>query len=278
MELFEVIDPRCCSVTLKSRDKQGLLRELARLALQSPRLEGITEDELVAHLAAREADGSTAYGDGVAIPHARIEGLSDFIVVIGVAPRGVSFDALDGKKVRIFTTILGPAERPQEYLKLLASISRLLVNSRLRRELLRARSPESVREACVRWSRAGVPSGSGGDASQGESLLTVVLYEQGFLYPLLEFFVESGIEGATILDSHGMNEYISQVPLYAEMIQFMSSRKSRSKTILALVPESRVDGLLTGIEEITGNLDQVEGAVVYVQDLRRVRGTMKMLE
>ena len=123
-----------------------------------------------------------------------------------------------------------------------------------------------------------MPSGAGGAAPQGESLLTVVLYEQSFLYPLLEFFVESGIEGATILDSHGMNEYISQVPLYAEMIQFMSSRKSRSKTILALVPESRVDSLLTGIEEITGNLDQVEGAVVYVQDLRRVRGTMKMLE
>ncbi len=278
MELFEVIDPLCCSVALKSRDKAGLLRELARLALQSPRLEGISEDELVAHLAAREAGGSTAYGDGVAIPHARIEGLSDFVVVIGVAPRGVSFDALDGKKVRIFTTILGPAERPQEYLKLLASISSLLVNTRLRRELLRARSPESIRETCVRWSRAGMPSGAGGAAPQGESLLTVVLYEQSFLYPLLEFFVESGIEGATILDSHGMNEYISQVPLYAEMIQFMSSRKSRSKTILALVPESRVDSLLTGIEEITGNLDQVEGAVVYVQDLRRVRGTMKMLE
>jgi nitrogen PTS system EIIA component len=181
---------------------------------------------------------------------------------------------MDGKRVRLFVVILGPADQPQPYLKLLASISRLLVNARLRRELLHASSAAAAHETCVRWSRITAPA----VASKASVLLTVVLYEDQLLHPLLEHFVEMGVEGATILDSQGMNEYISQVPLYAEMIQFMSVRKSRSKTILAIIPDTRLDALIKGIEEITGNLDQVEGAVVYAQELCCVRGTMRMLE
>jgi nitrogen PTS system EIIA component len=274
MELFDALEAACCSVALKPRTKQQAIADLADLVACSSRCGDLTPEEIARRLTAREQQGSTAYGGGLAIPHARIEGLSEFIVAVGVCPRGVEFEAMDGKRVRLFVVILGPADQPQPYLKLLASISRLLVNARLRRELLHASSAAAAHETCVRWSRITAPA----VASKASVLLTVVLYEDQLLHPLLEHFVEMGVEGATILDSQGMNEYISQVPLYAEMIQFMSVRKSRSKTILAIIPDTRLDALIKGIEEITGNLDQVEGAVVYAQELCCVRGTMRMLE
>lgn len=274
MELIDVLESQCFGISLQARTQPEVLQHLGELAARSNRVGDLTADQISRALAKREAEGSTAYGGGVAIPHARMEGLNDFIVVVAVVPRGVDFDALDGKRVRTFFMIIGPASRPQDYLKLLAAVSRLLVNTRLRKELLRAASPDAAHETVARWCRTGraVPT-------QGTpALLTVILYEEELLHPILNYFVEAGIEGATIWDSHGMNEYISQVPLYAEMIQFMSSRKSRSQTIQTILGEEMVDEVIRGIEEITGNLDQVEGAVIYVQELRRVRGTMRMLE
>lgn len=274
MELIDVLEPQCFAVSLQTRTQQEVLRELGELAAQSSRISGVTAAQVTDALAKREAEGSTGYGGSIAIPHARMDNINDFVIAVAVAPRGVDFAAVDGKRVRVFFLIIGPADRPQDYLKLLAAVSRLLVNTRLRKELLHAATSEIAYETFARWCRTGKTIVN----RDVQMLLTVVLYEEDLLYPLLNHFVEMGIEGATIYDSHGMNEYISQVPLYAELIQFMSSRKSQSKTLQAIVPEDVVDDVMRGIEEITGNLDQVEGAVVYVQELRRVRGTMKMLE
>ena len=274
MELIDVLEPQCFAVSLQARTQPEVLEQLGDLAVRSRRISGVTAAQVTEALAKREAEGSTAYGGSIAIPHARMEEIDDFVIAVAVAPRGVDFAAVDGKRVRIFFLIIGPADRPQDYLKLLAAVSRLLVNTRLRKELLHAATDETAYETFARWCRTGKTIVN----REAPMLLTVVLYEEDLLYPLLNHFVEMGIEGATICDSHGMNQYISQVPLYAEMIQFMSSRKTHSKTIQAIIPEEIVDEVIRGIEEITGDLDQVEGAVVYVQELRRVRGTMRMLE
>ena len=57
----------------------------------------------------------------------------------------------------------------------------------------------------------------------------------------------------------------------------MQKNKNQSRTILALVPEERVQQIVEGIEEITGDLDKKQGAMVYVVDVPFYKGTMKML-
>jgi PTS system nitrogen regulatory IIA component len=57
----------------------------------------------------------------------------------------------------------------------------------------------------------------------------------------------------------------------------MNESKHHSKTILAMVPEEHVDDLINGIEEITGNLDKKQGAMILVLDIAAYRGSMKML-
>ena len=110
-----------------------------------------------------------------------------------------------------------------------------------------------------------------------QKLLQVILYEEIFFYDLLEFYLEEGIDGASVIDSSGMGQYISNIPLFASFIGFMNENKNRSRTIMAMVPESRVEALVAGIERITGDLEKKQGAMILVLDVAFSKGTMKMM-
>ena len=181
---------------------------------------------------AREDQGTTGFGNGIAIPHTRIEGMSDFLLFVVTSKRGVDFDAIDKKRVYIFFVLLGPEGRVTEHLKILASISHVLASSNVKKEILSARSVTAVYEAFLRNVRfiEGQKRGP-----QPMKALFIILYEQKLLYDILEFFVEEGIEGATIIDSAGMGEYVSNIPLFASFIGFMNADKNRSKTIIAII-------------------------------------------
>ena len=84
-------------------------------------------------------------------------------------------------------------------------------------------------------------------------------------------------EGATILDSAGMGRYISNVPLFADFIGFMRENKHQSKTILTLVPQEHTQELIQRIEEVSGDLDKKQGAMIMVLDVSYLKGSMKMI-
>lgn len=275
MEVFELLTPERCFANLRARTKDDALTEIAgALASAGGAQSALSADEIHDALAAREAQGSTGFGNEIAIPHARVPGMDRFILAIFVSRRGVEFEALDRKKVRLFFIILGPEEAVTEHLKILAFVSRALSHTNLKGELLAAASDATIHESFVRHTR---PADHTEPATRVQKLLIVILYEEDLLYRVLELFIEEGIEGASIMESAGMGQYISNVPLFADFIGFMNPRKDHSKTILALVPEERLDDLLSGIEDVTGDLDRTQGAMVLALDVALVRGTMKMM-
>jgi PTS system nitrogen regulatory IIA component len=103
------------------------------------------------------------------------------------------------------------------------------------------------------------------------------LYEDELLYSVLEIFIEEGIEGATIIESAGMGQYISNVPLFADFIGFMRENKHQSKTLMALVPQEHVQDIINRIEDVTGDLDKKQGAMIMVLDVPYFKGTMRMM-
>lgn len=274
MELFEIMGKDVCVLNMPERTKHAVLRRLAHVAADTAACKDFGPDEIFQKLLAREHQGSTGFGNGVAIPHTRLKGMSEFLLFLATSQRGVEFDAIDKKKVHIFFLLLGPEEKVNEHLKILAAISHVLTNSNVKREILNAHDADAAYEAFVRNSR-----GLAGPAGAEEKMkaLFVVLYEQSFFYDILEFFVQEGIDGATILESSGMGQYVSNIPLFASFIGFMNEDKNRSRTIMTLVPESRMNDLVAGIEEITGNLDKKEGAMVFAVDVCFAKGTMKMM-
>jgi PTS system nitrogen regulatory IIA component len=274
MDLYEILDKQSCRVDVAVKTKAEMLSRLSELAANSAVAGSIPTADIHAALSERESQGSTAFGNEIAIPHARIPGLEKFLLYIVSVPRGVEFEALDRKKVKLFFVILGPPEAVTDHLKILAFVSRALSHTDLKQELLTARSETALYEAFIRNTQAERP-----DEEQARTMKLVIvnLYIEDFLYRILELFIEEGIDGATIIDTAGMGHYISNVPLFADFIGFMNESKHHSKTILAMVPEEHVDDLIDGIEDITGDLDKQQGAVVLVLDVARYRGTMRML-
>ncbi len=274
MDIIQILDKQSCSVNSTAKTKDEMIAQLGVLATRSEQGRNLGADVVSAALSEREAQGSTAFGNEIAIPHARLDAIDDFLMFIVSAPKGVEFDALDRKKVKLFFVILGPPEKVNEHLQILAFVSRALSHTNLKAELLAARSETALYEAFLRNTSF---ERDHDDTPRSMKFMLVNLYIEEYLYRILELFIENGIEGATIVDSAGMSHYISNVPLFADFIGFMNESKHHSKTILALVPEEHVDDLVEGIEEITGDLDKKQGAFILVLDVAFYRGSMKMM-
>lgn len=273
MEILNLIDQKLIEINFHAKTKDDALRKIARIASRSPLLKSQGEEAVAAALRDREAMGSTGFGGGIAMPHARLKGISDFVVFVLISKKGIEFDSLDGKKANIFCVILAPEEMVNEHLKVLAAFSRYLSKPGFKRELLTARDGRVVYETFARHAAAAAPEAK----SSKMKLLILILYFDEYLYPILEYFIEHGIRGATILESGGMGSYISSIPLFASFLGFMRDDKNKSKTILCLIPEESEKNLVDGIESITGDLDKKEGAMIMSLDLSLYKGTMEIM-
>ena len=92
----------------------------------------------------RERLGSTGIGEGIAIPHGKLQGLDEILLSFGRSSEGISFDAMDGKPVHLFFLLMAPENSAGLHLKILAKISRMLKDPALRDNLLRAMGKERI--------------------------------------------------------------------------------------------------------------------------------------
>jgi PTS system nitrogen regulatory IIA component len=136
----ELIEPE-----LTPGDKEETLQRLTRLALKG--LKGECQsgpEQVLAALREREAVTSTGIGNGVAIPHAKIDGLARMSLVLGRSATGIDFQALDDAPVHLVFMVIAPPKAISDYLKLLAAISAFVKNERNRKALLAARTREEI--------------------------------------------------------------------------------------------------------------------------------------
>ena len=136
MKITDILKEDLVIPELKGTTKPEILNELAQ-ALASKNKE-ISLDELNATLAERERLGSTAIGDGIAIPHGKLRGVTKIIGVFGRRVPGVDFDSLDGGLTQLFFVLVAPEDSASLHLKALARVSRLLKDASFREHLLAA--------------------------------------------------------------------------------------------------------------------------------------------
>jgi PTS system nitrogen regulatory IIA component len=118
----------------------GMAAAAAPLAKLSPQL-------ILERLRTREALGSTGFGQGAAIPHARIEGLAGVTVLMARLVQGVDYGALDGEPVDVVVLLLSPEGAGADHLKALARISRVLRDPGALSQIRGARDMDSLRAA-----------------------------------------------------------------------------------------------------------------------------------
>ena len=124
MKLTDILVRDACQVDIRGKTKPEVLRELSEALVAA--VPGLDRAELYAMLVEREKLGSTAMGDGIAIPHARIESLDRVLAVFGLSRGGVDFDSLDGQPTHLFFLLVAPGREGSAHLLLLARLSRLL--------------------------------------------------------------------------------------------------------------------------------------------------------
>ncbi len=143
MKIQDIVSPEAIVDNLKARTKEDVLRELSEvIAKIVPKL---SADALTSILMERESLGSTGIGDGVAIPHGKVNGIERLVAAFGRSRNGVQFQSLDGKPAHLFFLIMAPEYSAGMHLKALARISRLLKDERFRRSLLEAADADELR-------------------------------------------------------------------------------------------------------------------------------------
>jgi PTS system nitrogen regulatory IIA component len=123
---------------LAGTSKTAVLRELAEHLVAQQPAGGIDVNRLVEVLWERERLGSTAIGDGIAIPHGKLPGLTGVIGAFGRHVAGVDFDSLDGSPTHLFFLLVAPEDSVGQHLKALARVSRLLKDRAFRDKLVAA--------------------------------------------------------------------------------------------------------------------------------------------
>ena len=87
---------------------------------------------------------STGIGLGIAIPHAKIPSVRDFVVGFAKVDQGIDFNSLDAKPVHFIVMIAGPDNQQERYLQLLARITLKLKDAGVRRRLAEARTVDDL--------------------------------------------------------------------------------------------------------------------------------------
>jgi len=130
-------------------EKQQMFDQIGLLMEQR---HGLARDFVVRGLARREAAGSTGLGQGVAIPHVRLKGLSQSQTVYLRPRQPMPFDAPDGMPVTDFLVLLVPEPASSEHLEILAEAARLFSNSRFREQLRACADAGEVIRLFDTWS------------------------------------------------------------------------------------------------------------------------------
>lgn len=141
MRLSEFLDFDAIKPALPAGNKRSLLNQLANIA--AGRL-GLPTSEILDTLSEREKLGSTGFGQGVAIPHGKVEGLRQIYGLFVRLAEPVGYKAIDRKPVDLVFLLLSPPDAGAEHLKALAAISRVVRNAPTLEKMRGARSRDAL--------------------------------------------------------------------------------------------------------------------------------------
>lgn len=138
MKLKDILKKSAVRGELSATDKKGVLEEFAALTAEVyPQL---SADQVLKILLEREKLGSTGVGNGVAIPHGKIAGLTSIISIFARSKKGIDFQSHDQKPAVLFFVLLAPENAVGTHLQALARLSRLLKTESVRNRLIEVKN------------------------------------------------------------------------------------------------------------------------------------------
>ena len=137
-----LIDVNLIDLSLNARSKDGVFHELALLLHRNDRISDYSH--FIEDVYEREDMGTTCFGFGIAIPHAKSPYVKIPSVCFGKSEQGISYDSIDGNPVYLVFMIAMPETDSKQHLTTLAWISRNLMHESFRKKLMEAKTSEEV--------------------------------------------------------------------------------------------------------------------------------------
>ena len=142
MKMYEILSTKAIRTKAKAANKKQLLQDIANIASE---FVGIPNMNIAKSLQQREILGPTGIGNGVAIPHVKIRGLTKIFGLFSTLERPIDFESADKQPVDLVFTILAPEENSgTEHLKALAMVSRMFGDKNIRSKLRSSENTESL--------------------------------------------------------------------------------------------------------------------------------------
>ena len=140
MKITDLIDENSIRLNAAASSKKEALNQIINLISQTGNI--TNKEEYKKIVFAREEQGTTGIGEGIAIPHGKSEKVKKASLAAMVIPNGVEFEALDNKKVNLMFLIAAPENKDNIHLEVLSRLSALLMDENFRDKLRRAKSPK----------------------------------------------------------------------------------------------------------------------------------------
>ena len=140
-QIFDMISEDRIKI-IEAKDKESALKEMVGLLATAKSI--LDNEEFEKAILDREKILSTSIGLGIAIPHVRLDSVTEITIAIGVCKNDIEYESFDGQPVNIIIMIASPSKAHREYLRTLAKIALLLKNPSLRNKILGAENPNEI--------------------------------------------------------------------------------------------------------------------------------------
>jgi mannitol/fructose-specific phosphotransferase system IIA component (Ntr-type) len=145
MKILDLIQPGSIVPELAGTDRNAAIRELVEALGAQKLVRPDLVDSIVRSIVTRERTrGTTGFGKGVAVPHAKVEEQTQIVAAVGRSSHGIDFASLDGQPVHIVFLIVSPANQPDDHLRAMDLIFRNVQQERFRKFLRQLDTREKI--------------------------------------------------------------------------------------------------------------------------------------
>lgn len=222
-------------------DKTSLLEFIAA---QVAKESGVAESKINKALQAREALGTTGFGNGIAIPHCQLHSLSRFSVGLIVLQTPIPFNAVDGKPVSVVLYIVGPTDQKNEHIRILSNASKLLSDQEFCRRLIAAPTPDAL-QALINEA---APEPASLIQSSEKMLFQIAARDEKLFNDFLQAAVSLEIENMIVLEGVSASKYLYKLPLFSDF--WNSQAENDRKVALISVDKALTNRFIREINEI----------------------------
>ena len=142
MNLKKILNKNLVCLDLPGESKQEVIEAILDVIMKTGKVKD--RGAALTCILDREQKMSTGVQEGIAIPHGKTEAVDELLVCVAVKKEGIDFEALDGKKSRIFIMTLSPVNRIGPHIQFLAEISKMLRHKETREKMLSAGSADEL--------------------------------------------------------------------------------------------------------------------------------------